>query len=399
MNFSLIILTIILSITSTTLVSCLVQRVIVTQDRLYYFHSLKETFVSSLALCRSKGMRLAIPRSLDEDRDISNYAMDGPPGSCHDSPWLGGIFKGDKDDLNVTWLTSPVASEKSGLGTSTEIGSKSKSDVGMGRIQEEVSSSQPGDLDAKESTYQNEEIDQRRGVCKSKGGGKDAVRQAKSLDCKDGSDHLIWWRYPKDNINCKSTTICEFKIKGLNERNILDTLSNTSTLLDEFLERTDNKKITLTSLATMNDFLERQLVTMDATESFYKKITSKEKSRMAIDKKTGLMNIFFTIAGFLAPIIILVMVGHFWFLKSPQTTNECPTSQDRNVGRRLPPIPPRVGPEELYEEIDTYRDYLALSSLDDQYLPMDQQQLDQQKKRVHQGKDSTATEPSNSYVF
>ena len=415
MDLSLVILlTIILSVNP---ISCVVERVVVTGDRLYFFHSLKQTFASSLALCRSKGMRLAIPRSEGEDKNISNYAMDGPPGSCQDSPWLGGIFKGDKDDLTVTWLTSPVASTKSDLGTSTEsdlgkstesdlgtstesdLKSESDDDIGGVGIQDEMFLSQPGDLDAEEATYQNRFIHKTNGVCKPQGRRQDAVRQAKSLACKDGSQNLIWWRYPKDNINCMSTMICEFDVWGLDQRNALDTLSNTAALLEEFLERTDGKKITLASLTTMNDFLERRLVTMDAMESFYQKITSKEQSRKAIDEKTGLMKKLYINAGSLAPIIILVMIGHFWFLMSPPTTNECPTSQDRNAGRRLPSIPPRVGPEELYEEIDTYRDYLALSALEGQYLPMDQQQLDQQKKRVLQGKDSTATEPSNSYVF
>lgn len=408
----MILLTIILSINPIS-ISCLVERVVVTPDRLYYFHSLRRTFASSLTLCRSKGMRLAIPRSEGEDKNISDYAMDGPPGSCQESPWLGGIFKGDKDDMTVTWLTSSVTSRKSDRGkitesdlgtstesdleTSTESSSKPGSDDDTGGTRHDIFSSQPDEVDAEESGYQNGVIDETN-TCKPRGGGHDAVRQAKSLACKDGSQILIWWRYPRDNIHCLSTTMCELEICGLEDRRAVDALSNTSTLLQEFLERTEEKEITLLSLAAMNDFLQRRLATMDVMESFYQKITSKEQSRMESDRKTGPMKKFYILLASLAPIIILIVIGHFRLLVSPLTTNECPTSQDRNAGRRLPSIPPRVGPEELYEEIDAYRDYLALSALEDQYLPMDQHHLDQQKKRVLQGKDSTATESSNSYV-
>lgn len=69
-----------------------------------------------------------------------------------------------------------------------------------------------------------------------------------------------------------------------------------------------------------------------------------------------------------------------------------------NQGRRLPPLPPREGPEELYEDIDAYRDYLALSSvLEDQYLAMDRQQVEVEQEL--KPKKLTATDSTNSYVF
>ena len=239
-----------------------------TSDRLYYLNSIERTFIASQQFCVSKGMRLAIPRSEEEDMVISDIAMDGPPGKCHDSPWLGGVFNFDNE--SVTWLwngeTDQIHPNETNFGQATH-----------GIVH-----------------YQNDVIDFDRTTCRPRGACKDAVRQAKSLSCNDGSHFLIWWRYPKDHRSCKSTSICELDISELSssEKEELRSLSNSTILLEDFLRRVEGgRKMSISTLKLMNKSTLKSMdmssmESMDkSTLKFIKRASSKMSIGVATDEK------------------------------------------------------------------------------------------------------------------